>query len=103
MYELTSDLGTLHSLESVRLFFGEDTLGLSLAMRLRIYLVDHEDNEVLVLRASFDEGVYRVLTRAQDPESSLASEATNHLTINLKNANLVTRYIRIKIHHINTV
>jgi len=102
MYELTSDLGTLHSQESVRLFFGEDTLGLSLAMRIRIYAVDHEDNEVLVLRAAFDSGVYRVLTRAQDSESSLVSEARNHLTISLRNENLVTRYIRIKIHHINS-
>ena len=57
MYELTSDLGTLHSFENVRLFFGEDTLGLSLSMQIRIYLVDHEDNEVLVLREAFDKCV----------------------------------------------
>ena len=57
MYELTSDLGTLHSLENVRLFFGEDTLGLSLSMQIRIYLFDHEDNEVLVLRKAFNKCV----------------------------------------------
>lgn len=100
-YELTSDFATLHSLESIRLYFGHDSLGLSLAMIVRVYLVDHEDNETLVLRTAFDDGVYRVLTAKRSSESTQTSETNNYLTINLNNVSCVSRYIRIVIHHIN--
>jgi len=100
-YELTSDLGTLHSIDKVKLLFDEDTFGLVLAMKVRVYAVDDANNETLLLKTTFGDDAYQLCTRRQSSKGASQARPSG-CCISLAGVEAVSRYFRVKIQHVNT-